>query len=315
MSSALRLSIVIVLLLATAALGLMAYNAYLPKPVPQVVQVTPNAPAPSASGYFVAAHSLPVGTLARDEDFSVRSPPPDGIPSGAILDTPNAMAGLRGSLVRRFLDAGSPVTAQDVLRPRDRGFLANLLTPGSRAVTINVDAESVVSGLIRPGDYADVMLTQVNDRADPAHRSLSETVLSNVRIVAIDQEIVEGAQANNATDGRASHSVSLQLSPAQVKKIAIAKELGKLSLSIRSAVEQTDAGDAGTMFGCDVSPEIARESAIAGQSATVVVYAGGKAQEYAVRKNDAGNADAASGCDVAGESASRRAAVASLRAR
>ena len=70
MSSALRLSIIMVLLLATAALGLIAYNTYLPKPVVQVAQ---NAPAPVTSGYFVAAHPLPAGTLARDEDFDVRS--------------------------------------------------------------------------------------------------------------------------------------------------------------------------------------------------------------------------------------------------
>ena len=139
MSSALRLSIIMVLLLATAALGLAAYNGYLPKPV---VQVTQNAPAPVTTGYIVAAHPLPAGTLARDEDFTVRAAPSDSVPSGAILDSPDAKTGLRGSLVRKFLDTGSPVTAQDVLRPRDRGFLASVLAPGTRAISINVDPES-----------------------------------------------------------------------------------------------------------------------------------------------------------------------------
>ena len=131
-----------VLLLATAALGLLAYNMNLPKPVP-VVQVTENtpAPAPLTVGYFVAARPLPRGTLAREEDFAVRSVPPDSVPSGAILDTPDARIGLRGSLVRKFLDTGSLVTSQDVLRPRDRGFLASVLEPDSRAISIKVDAE------------------------------------------------------------------------------------------------------------------------------------------------------------------------------
>src|SRR5258705_217823 len=70
MSSTLRLSIIMVLLLATAALGLIAYTNMNPKPV---VQVTENTPGPPTIGYFVAAHPLPVGTLARDEDFEVRS--------------------------------------------------------------------------------------------------------------------------------------------------------------------------------------------------------------------------------------------------
>jgi pilus assembly protein CpaB len=304
MSSTLRLSIITVMLLATAALGLIAYNMNLPKPV---VQVTENtlAPAPLTVGYFVAARPLPRGTLAREEDFAVRSVPSDSVPAGAILDTPDARIGLRGSLVRKFLDAGSPVTSQDVLRPRDRGFLASVLAPDSRAIAIKVDAESGVSGLIWPGDYVDVVLTQVVDKADldkadlahRAHRTLSETVLHNVRIVAIDQEIVQGGPANNATAGKVAKTVSLQLAPEQVKKITVAEQLGKLSLAVRAAVDQDDTGDTGTMFSCDVSPEIARQNAIARQSATVVVYAGGKVKEYAVKKHDSGDTGTIVSCD------------------
>jgi pilus assembly protein CpaB len=303
MSSALRLSIIMVLLLATAALGLIAYNTYLPKPV---VQATQSTPAPLTSGYFVAAHELPVGTLAREEDFTVRMAPSGGAPSGAILDTPDARIGLTGSLIRRFLDTGSPVTSQDLLRARDRGFLASVLAADSRAISINVDAESGVSGLISPGDYVDVVLTQVSDKADLAHRSVSEVVLRNVRIIAIDQDIVEGVLANNAAASKVPHSVTLQLSPVQVKKIAVAKELGKLSLAVRSAFEQKDTADAGAMFGCDVSPEIARQSAIDRQSTTVVVYSGEKAKEYSVKKSDTG------GCGVSTDVARQSASLVSL---
>src|SRR5207253_756420 len=121
MSSTLRLSIIMVLLLATTALGLIAYNMSLPKAqAPAAVQVTEKAPAPLAVGYFVAAHPLPRGTLARDEDFTVRSvPASDSVPAGAILDTPDAKIGLRGSLVRNFLDTGSLVTSENILRPRE----------------------------------------------------------------------------------------------------------------------------------------------------------------------------------------------------
>jgi pilus assembly protein CpaB len=273
MSSTLRLSIITVLLLATTALVLIAYNMNAPKPVVAVAQ---SAPVPVTTGYFVAAHPLPPGTLARDEDFIVRSAPPGGVPSGAILDTPDARTGLRGSLVRTFLDTGSPVTSQDVLRPRDRGFLASVLAPGTRAVSINVDAESGVSGLIWPGDHVDVVLTHTIDKADLAHGTMSETVLHDVRIIAIDQEIVQGGKADNGTAGKVTHTVSLQLAPEQVQKITVAGQLGKLSLAMRAAVEQPDNGKSGTTFGGDVSPEIAR------QSETVVVYAGDKVKEYSV---------------------------------
>jgi pilus assembly protein CpaB len=261
MSSTLRLSIIMVLLLATAALGLIAYTMSLPNPVVQVTENTP-APAPLV-GYFVAARPLPRGTLAREEDFAVRSVPSDSVPTQAIRDTPDARIGLRGSLVRKFLDAGSPVTSQDLSHP---GFLASVLAPDSRAISIKVDAESSVSGLIRPGDYVDVVSTQVIEKADLAHGTLSETVLHNVRILAIQ-------------DGPANkeRTVSLELAPEQVKKITVADQLGKLSLAVRSAVDQQDTGDMDT---------------------TVVVYAGNQVKKYSVRKHDTGNTGTKFSADV-----------------
>jgi len=276
MSSTLRLSIIMVFLFATAALGLIAYNMILPKaqvPVAQVTENTP-APAPPTVGYFVAVHPLPRGTLARDEDFEIRSVPPERVPAGAILDTPDAKIGLRGSLVRNFLDTASPVTSKDILRPRERGFLASVLAPDSRAISINVDAASGVSGLIWPGDYVDVVMTQESTTAsdkknpDQQHGTLSETVVQNVRIVAIDQEIVQGGSASNATAGKVAHTVSLQLAPEQVKKVIVAAELGKLSLAVRSAVHRQDIGDT---------------------EATVVVYARNSGTKYSVRRDDTGN--------------------------
>jgi pilus assembly protein CpaB len=270
MSSTLRLSIIMVLLLATTALGLIAYSMNLPKPqVP--VQVTEKAPEPLTVGYFVAAHPLPRGTLARDEDFTVRSVPPGNVPTGAILDTPDAKIGIRGSLVRNFLDTGSLVTSEDILRPRERGFLASVLAPDSRAISINVDAASGVSGLIWPGDYVDVLLTQGptgDDKAAQQHGMLSETVAQNVRIVAIDQEIVQGGPSNNAAAGKVAHTVSLQLAPEQVKKVTVAGQRGKLTLAVRSAVDRQDTGDADT---------------------TVVVYARNNGTKYSVKRDASGN--------------------------
>jgi pilus assembly protein CpaB len=263
MSSTLRLSIIMVLLLATAALGLIAYTNMNPKPVVQVTENTP-APAPPTVGYFVAARPLPRGTLAREEDFAVRSAPSDSVPTQAILDTPDARIGLRGSLVRKFLDTGSPVTSQDISHP---GFLASVLAPDSRAISIKVDAESSVSGLIRPGDYVDVASTQVIDKADLAHGTLSETLLHNVRILAINQD----GPANK------ERTVTLELAPEQVKKITVADQLGKLSLAVRSAVDQQDTGDTDT---------------------TVVVYAGNKVKKYSVKKHDTGSTGTKFSADV-----------------
>ena len=296
MSSALRLSIILVLLLATTAFGLIAYNMNLPKQMPVVVTEKGPAP-PSTVGYFVAARPLPKGTLARDEDFTVRSVLPERVPPGAILETPDSKAGLPGSLVRRFVDAGSPITLQDVLRPRDRGFLATVLAPDSRAISIKVDEESGVSGLIRPGDHVDVVLTQVFDKADPARRAVSETILRNVRAIAIDQEIVQGGRAISTMAIKPTQTVSLEVTPEQVKRVTVARQLGTLSLVVRAAVEQWDIADTGAMSSCDVSPEVARQNAIAGQSAAVVIHAGGAVKQYSVRKQESGGSVTTVGCD------------------
>src|SRR6185369_7416458 len=175
--------------------------------------------APATVGYFVAARPLPRGTMARDEDFTVRSVPPERVPAGAILETPDSKAGLPGSLVRKFVDAGKPITLDDILRPRDRGFLASVLAPDSRAISVKVDEESGVAGLIRPGDHVDVVLTQVFEKADPALRALSETVLSNVRVIAIDQDIAQGGRTVSTSLGKPTQTVSLELMPEQVKRV------------------------------------------------------------------------------------------------
>jgi pilus assembly protein CpaB len=305
MSSSLRLSIILVLLLATTALGLMAYNMNQAKQVSTEVQ----APLPATVGYFVAARPLPRGTLARDEDFTVRSVPRERVPAGAILETPDSKAGLPGSLLRRFVDAGSAVTLDDILRPRDRGFLASVLAPDSRAISIKVDEESGVSGLIRPGDHVDVVLTQVFEKADPARRAMSETVLRNVRIIAIDQEIAQGGRSVGAALGKMAQTVSLELAPEQVKKITVAKQLGTLSLAVRAAVDQWDKADTGAVSSCDVSPELARQNALAGQRTAVMVHSGGDVKQYSVRKQDSDDSDIDVSCDGSQSSARQTAAA------
>ena len=141
---------------------------------------------------------------------------------------------------------------------------------------------------------------------------MSETILRNVRVIAIDQEIVEGASASNSAAGKVTHAVSLQLTPEQVNKTLLAKELGKLSLAIRAAVEQRVSTDAGTMSGCEVSPELARQAGIARQNATVEIYTGGKVKEFAVKKDETGGASAVIKCDGSAETVRPSSTVASL---
>jgi pilus assembly protein CpaB len=307
MSSALRLSIIMVLLLASTALGLIAYSANAPKA--QLEVVAKEAAAPRTVAYFVAARPLARGTLARNEDFATRNAAPDSVPAGAIIDTPDAKAGLPGSLVRNFMEAGSPIRLEDILRPKDRGFLASVLAPDSRAISIKVDEESGVSGLIRPGDYVDVLLT-LFEKNDPARRNMSEAILdkteeriltksemilANVRVIAIDQEIAQGGRPASAVVGKQAQTVSLELTSEQVKTVIVAKQLGALSLAVRAAAEQWDRANTEETSSCEASAKLARQKALAGQSTMVAVRSRGSAKQYFVKREDP---DADAGCDV-----------------
>ena len=168
---------------------------------------------------------------------------------------------------------------------------------------------------------------------------MSETILQNVRIIAIDQEIEQGqsAPANNATGAPSKppkHPVSLELKPEEVQKITVAKKLGTLSLAIRpdesldAPVQDARAGTARTTLDRDVSPRIARQNeeiarqneevarkkarqmacekarAIARENSTVRVYAGGKVTKHVVKTTDpVTSADIANSCPASLEEA------------
>jgi len=229
-----RLIVVGLILTTAVALGLIAVQVT--RPTPHQTQALQVAPLPATVNYLVAAHALPAGTLARDEDFGLKSGAPAEVPAGALLDSPEIRASLRGALVRRYIDPGMPVTREDVVRVRDRGFLAAVLESGTRAVSISVDAASGVAGLIWPGDRVDVILTQdMEGSASIGERIASETVLRDIRVIAVDQDIAQGAEPSAASkSGRVPSTVTLQVIPEDADKVAVAQHLGHLSLAVRA---------------------------------------------------------------------------------
>jgi pilus assembly protein CpaB len=255
----LRLALGSLLLLAALGLGLVGYQLTRP---PKTVTVAAEAPPPPLTvDVLVAAHSMPAGTLMKDEDFTKKAIPSTEVPKGALTDTPDLRAGLHGALLRHYLDAGNIMMSGDVLRPRDRGFLAAVLASGSRAISVGVDAISGDGGLIWPGDRVDVILTQELDQKDAplAKRFVSETVLSDVRVVAVDQSIAQGAVANgdNAT-GKIARTVTLEVSPEQAERAALAERLGKVMLAIRAVDGVMEAtGRRTSVYGGDVSQALA----------------------------------------------------------
>ncbi|MDA8249016.1 MAG: Flp pilus assembly protein CpaB [Rhodospirillales bacterium] len=259
----LRLIVVALILTAALALGSIAWRASQPVHPVTSVSAPTRPPPPLMLSYLSAAHALPAGTLARDEDYAVKKAISGTVPAGAVMDTPEARGSMRGALIRHYIDAGAPITAADLLRPRDRGFLAAVLAPNTRALAIGVDAVSGVAGLIWPGDRVDVILTQQNDRAGAGQRVLAETVLHDVRVIAVDQEIVQGASPLSSVAGRLARTVTLQVAAQEAERLAVAQRLGRLELAIRAAADAAGPGsDADhTVYGADVSPALASPAA------------------------------------------------------
>jgi pilus assembly protein CpaB len=267
-------SIMVMLMLTTAgALGLIAYQMHnqpgAPMPVARV------AAPPALIPYLVAARPLPPGTLARIEDFSPRSAPADKVPPEAIIDTPDARADLRSSLIRKYIETGAPVTQADIMRPHERGFLAAVLAPGTRAVSIAVNPVSGVAGLISPGDRVDVILTQElpQHAGQTEHLVTSETVLTNVRVIAVDQDIAQGAPTNGAhPTAHTATTVTVQTTVDEAERIAVASHLGILSLAVRSIEDAgTTTRPPGTAVSSDdVSQALARANVSVGSHVEII---------------------------------------------
>ena len=215
--------------------------------------------APITAKILVAAQPLHAGTLLKYDDIQPHDLLVSEVPAGARADTPQERAELVGSMVRRSLQPQEVLLPADVLRPGDHGFLAAVLEPGMRAATVGVDAVSGTAGLIWPGDHVDVLLTQVNDdqTLPAAHRASAETVLGDVRVIAIDQQLMQGA-TGNSTDQGATHTVTLEVTEAQARRVALAARLGHLSLIVRAAdaLPGTQDDKPETTWGGDVSPAL-----------------------------------------------------------
>lgn len=190
---------------------------------------------------LVAATALPAGTLLRPKDVDWH--PVVGISQpGQILRAatgrypepatdPQAPAGVYGAALRNALAAGEPISNGAIVKPADRDFLQVVLSPRARAIAIPVTTGGASTGLLSPGDRVDVILTQTfkND-ALLARRSVGETVVANLRVLAIDPLDVKPSAAGNSF-GR---TVTLEVTPEQAEAVNVASELGKLSLTLRS---------------------------------------------------------------------------------
>ncbi len=261
-----RVALFVLMAVGLAGFGAVAWVNLQPAKLPAPTE----AAAPNDRvALLIAARPLRAGTLLKPEDLASEQRSAKEVPAGAWIDTEAARSDLLGALIRRNLAKGDVLLSSDALNPGDRGFLAAVLGSGMRAVTVGVDAVSGLSGLVWPGDRVDLILTQSQEGNDiPASRRVSgETVLHDVRVLAIDRQLIQGA-TSESPESQAVRTVTLEVTPADAERVVVATRLGHLSLSV-VAVAQTAAGQEtapaqpsgnGITWGGDVSSALRKGS-------------------------------------------------------
>ena len=197
------------------------------------------APAPEAANneILVAKEDLPAGTLLQPDQMRWQAWPDAGLAPTYLVKGKRKPEDMTGAVVRQGVTAGQPITDAVVVKPGESGFLAAVLKPDMRAISVSIDATTGASGFIFPGDRVDVILTQniQEGQENKTTRHASETVLNNVRVIAVDQT------TNDQNDKAVvAKNVTLEVTPKQVEVVTLVAELGKLSLSLRSMVRNED---------------------------------------------------------------------------
>src|ERR1700721_4299614 len=224
---------IVVLIIALGAGGIAAYLA----------SGSDNKPAPTipvaqlaAVDVLVARSDIGLGQSVKPENLQWQTWPAATASNSFIRrnERPEATPQIAGSLARRPFIPGEPIREQKLVRADGSGFMAAILPTGMRAISTEITPETAAGGFILPNDRVDVILSKheknPDNRAGMTDIVHSEIILTNIRVLAIDQAPKE-KDGQNALVGR---TVTLELKPEQTETLARARQSGTLSLALRS---------------------------------------------------------------------------------
>jgi pilus assembly protein CpaB len=241
-----------VLLAAAGFYGVFGTSAPKPQAAAAPTPIVPQAMV------VVAAKTIPTGTLvsSRDLRFAAVTPaqqtggtyvrPVAANPNDQTASDRRLFGEIAGSVSRARFDEGDPIARTEMVKPGDAGFLAAVLRPGMRAVTMSVNLVTGDAGLLFPGDHVDVLLTQtfLAHETDPGNRSVSETIANDLRVIAVDQRLQAGGAPQK--DGRPAQTVTLEVSALQAEQIDVGAKMGELALAIRGVQADIRTGEDNT---------------------------------------------------------------------
>jgi pilus assembly protein CpaB len=200
---------------------LIAHNMMADKPAPEqqaVVQITEVA---------AAGRDLPTGTILKESDLKWVQWDSNADTAALLVKGKAQLSDAAGGVVRgEGFRNGQPIVAAQIAHPKDQGFLAAVLEPGKRAMSLSLSPTAEVAGFIFPGDRVDVILTHgYKHRAeDQAERRVSTTIIKNVRVLALDQR-----SDNQSTDPKVAQMATLEVDDRQAEQMALAINMATAS--------------------------------------------------------------------------------------
>jgi pilus assembly protein CpaB len=192
---------------------------------------------------LVAARDVAAGIALQPADLEWRVWAQTSLSPAFIEEKEDARAveTFTGAVTRQALVAGEPIVSERVVQPGAQGFMAAILKPGWRAVAIAISAESAVAGFIMPNDRVDVILTRkVQMNGGASEEARSDIILQDVRVLAIEEHFRQPS-GDDADDPIRGDVATLELSPRDSETLALADELGDITLALRGVErEQAD---------------------------------------------------------------------------
>lgn len=227
-----RLIILGVAAVAAGGAGFVAKNMVTSPPTQVAVSPGPQSPSVPVQEVAILTGDVAMGSPLGD-NVKWAPWPADTINDNFITraNEPDAMTKLKGSVARMSMYSGEPVRRVKLI-DEGQSFMSSMLPAGARAVATSIAADTSAGGFILPNDFVDVIMTRRSDAGGGAAGFSTETILKNIRVLAIDQTIQEDEEGKKT---RVGQTATLELTPEQAEIITVAQQMAdRLTLALRS---------------------------------------------------------------------------------
>jgi pilus assembly protein CpaB len=263
------------ILVLALAIGAALFAAYLAqgfmgtKPKTDVVEVNTTP----TTDVLVAQKDIQMGDKLAGSHIGWQTWPANAVTAQMITKAsdPDAASNMTKARARVMIFEGEPIIEKKLVLPDQNGFMSAILPKGMRAISVRISEETGAGGFILPNDRVDVILTRKRDEAGVSSAD-SETVLTNVRVLAIDQTFRQDEETNQVVV--AKRTATLELDPHQAEVVSMAETAGQLSLALRSIAENDGVPLA------DVGPRLSDKYANSSTGADLTIVKYGFTKRY-----------------------------------